>query len=348
MDPVRVLITGGGAPGIKGTLYSLKNNWDGRKVFTVCTDMREDAVGRYLCDRFYRVPPGSDEEFIPALLEICEREGIDVILPQVTAELLPLSSHRDEFEKVGTKVTVSSREAILKANNKYELMKVARNIGVPVPEFYLVRTWDELLKATEKLGFPFVVKPPVGSGMRGFRVVYDKVDRRAAFFREKPDSSKITLDELHNVLGEEFPELIATEYLPGREYSADVLADNGKVYVVVPRRRDRIRSGITFEGTVENRADIVEYSKALSEKIGLEYAHGFQFKEDSEGIPKLLESNPRIQGTMVLSTIAGANVVYGAVKLALGEELPGFRVKWGTRLLRYWGGVGVSDGVVFV
>jgi carbamoyl-phosphate synthase large subunit len=44
---------------------------------------------------------------------------------------------------------------------------------------------------------------------------------------------------------------------------------------------------------------------------------------------------------MVLSTLAGANIIYGAVKYALGEEVPRFRIRWGTRLLRYWGGIGV-------
>jgi carbamoyl-phosphate synthase large subunit len=102
-----------------------------------------------------------------------------------------------------------------------------------------------------------------------------------------------------------------------------------------------IRSGITFEGVVENNEEIIEYSKSLSEKLGLEYAFGFQFKMDENNIPKLLESNPRVQGTMVLSTFAGANIIYGAIKKALGEDVPDFDVKWGTRLIRYWGGISI-------
>ncbi|ACS34658.1 ATP-grasp domain-containing protein [Thermococcus gammatolerans] len=347
MDTVRVLITGAGAPGIRGTLYSLKSNWDNRKITTIGVDMKGEVVGKYLCDRFYQVPPASSEEFIPTLLDICEREEVDVVLPQVTAELYPLARYKEDFEKIGTKVAVSGYEAIELANSKKELMKIAKKVGVPYPEFYVVRTWDELESSAEKLGFPFVVKPPVASGMRGFRIVYKNINRKEAFFKEKPDSSKVTMEELHNILGEEFPELLAMEYLPGREYSVDVLSSVDNVHVVVPRRRDTIRTGITFVGTVEKRDDLIEFSERLTLKIGLEYATGLQFKEDEEGIPKVIESNPRIQGTMVLSTVAGVNVIYGAVKLALGEELPEFRVRWGTRLLRFWGGVGVVDGEVF-
>jgi len=342
-----VLITGAGAPGIRGTLYSLKNNWDRRGITTIGVDMRGDVVGRYLCDKFYRVPPANSEDFIPTLLDICEREGIDVILPQVTDELSQLARYKKDFERIGTKVAISEHEAVNLANNKKELMKIARKVGVPCPESYEVRRWDELERAVEKLGFPFVVKPPIASGMRGFRIVYkDDVERKERFFREKPNNSRITMEGLYHILGEEFPELLIMKYLPGREYSVDVLSSSDKVYVVVPRRRDEIRTGITFVGTVERRKDIIEFSKVLTLKIGLEYAHGFQFKEDEIGVPNIIESNPRIQGTMVLSTLAGANVIYGAVKLALGEDLPEFRVKWGTRLLRFWGGVGLVDNQV--
>jgi carbamoyl-phosphate synthase large subunit len=65
---------------------------------------------------------------------------------------------------------------------------------------------------------------------------------------------------------------------------------------------------------------------------------------DENGTPKLLESNPRVQGTMVLSTFAGANIIYAAVKHAMNEEVPAFRIKWGTKILRYWGGMGILNG----
>ena len=43
MDDLNILITGAGAPGIKGTLYSLKNNFDNRQINTIGTDAREEV-----------------------------------------------------------------------------------------------------------------------------------------------------------------------------------------------------------------------------------------------------------------------------------------------------------------
>lgn len=54
----------------------------------------------------------------------------------------------------------------------------------------------------------------------------------------------------------------------------------------------------------------------------------------------LLECNPRVQGTMIASVLAGANVIWMAVNDALGRPVmavPGIRL--GSRFQRYWGGV---------
>jgi len=342
MRNLTVLITGAGAPGIKGTIYSLKNNFDKRRIKTVGVDIKKDVVGRYLCDAFYQIPRPSDDAFIPTLLHICKKEKVDVILPQVTDELLPLSEHKGEFEEIGTKVAISERDAILRSNNKYELMKVASELKLPVTKFYLVNNFKELKRCAENLGWPeklVVVKPPVSSGMRGFRIITESIDRKSTFFGEKPSETYVKMNELKSILGDSFPDLLVTEFLSGMEYTVDLLTAD--TTTVIPRTRDLIRTGITFNGTVEKNEEIIQYSRKLSKKLNLKYAYGFQFKLDDRGVPKIIECNPRVQGTMVLSTLAGANIIYGAVKYALGEEVPRFRIRWGTRLLRYWGGIGV-------
>jgi carbamoyl-phosphate synthase large subunit len=347
MDDITVLITGAGAPGIKGTLYSLRRNFDRRRIRTVGTDISGDVVGRYLCDGFYQVPRPSSTAFIPRLLEICKKEKVDVILPQVTSELSLLSQSRKEFEACGTKVAISSSKAIELSNNKFNLMRSATEMGLPVPRFFLVSTMDSLRLCAEELGFPkkpFVVKPPVSSGMRGLRIVEEKHDLKEEFYTKKPNDVNVGLEDLERILGSAFPELMVTEHLPGIEYSVDILADRDPI--VIPRTRDLIRTGITFNGSVEKSEEIIDQSRRLVKGLGLEYACGFQMKLDGIGRPRLLECNPRVQGTMVLSTLAGANIIYGAVKLAFGEELPEFEIRWNTRLMRYWGGIGISDGEV--
>ncbi len=63
---------------------------------------------------------------------------------------------------------------------------------------------------------------------------------------------------------------------------------------------------------------------------------GFQFKKNEQGIPCIIESNPRLQGTVILSVAAGANLPCLAVKMALGQQIERPKVKWGVKMIRYW------------
>jgi carbamoyl-phosphate synthase large subunit len=69
-----------------------------------------------------------------------------------------------------------------------------------------------------------------------------------------------------------------------------------------------------------------------AEKYDLKYAFGFQFINY-----KIIECNPRVQGTMVASTLAGANIIEAACLEALGLPVPPFSVRWGASFTRYWG-----------
>ena len=60
MDRLKVLITGSGAPGISGTIYSLRNNYDNRKIEVIGTDSNAETIGKYLCDKFFKIAPAID------------------------------------------------------------------------------------------------------------------------------------------------------------------------------------------------------------------------------------------------------------------------------------------------
>jgi len=348
---INVLVTGAGAPGIKGTMYSLKNNIDNREVTIIGTDMKHDVVGAHICDKFRVIPPAKKtDEYLLALLEICKKDKVDVLLPQNTFELEILANNRMRFEDIGTKVVTASKTSIDIANDKYYLMNTCKELGVPVGEFYKVDSFDDLISKAKILGWPstnVVVKPPISNGMRGVRIISESIDRKKMFYDEKPNSLYTTMEDLKNILGDTFPELIVTEFLPGKEYTVDVFKDNEDI-TVIPRIRHQVRSGITFSGEVIKHDDLINYCKLISEKLNMENCYGFQFKLDKNNVPKILESNPRIQGTMVLATIANANIIYASVKKALGEEIPKFDIKWGTKFLRYWGGVGISDEITII
>jgi len=140
-----------------------------------------------------------------------------------------------------------------------------------------------------------------------------------AFLNEKPSGMSITLSDFLSFYDEQvISEILVMEYLPGRELTVDVYGGQQAADAVV-RTRDRIVNGISFQGTVISHPVLESACKSLTLGLGLRYAHGFQFKEDEGGNLKLLECNPRIQGTMAASCLAGQNFIYRGVCEALGE-----------------------------
>lgn len=339
-----ILLTGAGAPGVEGTLYALRE----LGAFIIGVDADPHAVGQYLCDDFRTIPMARDEKaYLTAVLLLCAEFDVDVILPQNTSELLLLSAHKAIFEAQGTEIVVSDVRSIECANNKYQLLEESRRLGLPTCEYVLCTDFAHLRAEVERRkerGLWTVVKPPCGNGSRGVRVIVegDASKRKEDFYRLKPSSLYCTTDELYGILGDEFPELLVMDYLEGEEFTVDVLRTE-KSFVAIPRKRESMRSGITFRASLEQDETMIRASRELAEALDLRYCFGFQFKRSRDGLPMLLECNPRVQGTMVMSVMAGANIIAAAVRAALGEEEPEMAVRWDTKLVRYWGAIGVNE-----
>lgn len=340
MKNITVLITGAGAPGAPGIIKSLRLVKE-RKIEIVGVDMDKNAVGFGMVDKDYLVPRAEDKNFIKKVLDIAKKEKVDVIIPLVTKELLKFAKDKKEFEKFGIKVSISNLKSLKVANNKHLLMQYCLENNIPTPVFKLVKNYKEFEKTVFGFGYPkknVCFKPPISTGLRGFRILTKKLDRFNLLIKEKPTNVLTTIEEIGPVLkkAKSFPELVVMEYLPGEEYSIDVLAKGDRAILIIPRLREKIKMGISFVGKTVNDKEIINYSKKIVKTLKLNGNIGFQFKRDNKGIPKIIECNPRVQGTIVLCTAAGANLVYLAVKLALREKIKKPKIKWGTKIIRYW------------
>jgi carbamoyl-phosphate synthase large subunit len=115
MDKLKILVTGSGAPGIAGTIYSLRNNFDNREVEIIGTDCNPDAVGRDLCDKFYQIAGIDEIGYLTDLNKILDIERTAVLIPQNTKELETLSSLVVSYR---CPIIVSSSKSIEEANDK--------------------------------------------------------------------------------------------------------------------------------------------------------------------------------------------------------------------------------------
>jgi carbamoyl-phosphate synthase large subunit len=120
-------------------------------------------------------------------------------------------------------------------------------------------------------------------------------------------------------------DLIVQEYLPGEEYSVDVLADptTGSVVAAVPRSRLKVDSGIAVAGRTVHEAGLEESARTVAELVGVRFVANVQFRQDRHGRHALLEVNPRFPGTITLTVASGINMPRLAVDAALGATLAG-------------------------
>src|SRR5216684_4859061 len=266
-----ILVTAAGAPGAAALLRGLHENGE-RDVRIVGVDMSERAIGRSLCDAFHVVPPGADPAYPDAVLELVEREHVDVVLPQSSHDLPHLAAARDRFP---VPVLVSGPETVRRSNDKAETYALLQRIGVRGPEFRRVTGAAGVEAAAKELGYPdrpVCFKPIFSSGSRGFRVLDPTVDRAHQLLHERPGSVAMRLDEALELLPDEGgPELLVMELATGGERTIDGIADGARVVLGHPKTRESMRAGLAmYFVTLEDHGLMVLADRIVAE-LGIEH-----------------------------------------------------------------------------
>jgi len=338
MKDLCVIVTAFGAPGGPGIIASLRRVRE-RGIRIVGVDANPAASGLFLSDDAYVVPEAASEDsYIAAMVDVARKSKADAILPLSGTELLLLSRNAAGFS--GASVAVNRPEALEIALDKQKTYAFLAGSGVAIPDHRVVEDYEGFLAAVQALGYPEVpvcFKPAVSKGQRGFRILREDADLRKILLETKPDSTVTTLDLVSPILSAGFSQqLLVSEYLPGSEYTVDSLVDEGRSLVTIPRKRVATKLGISSVGVVENNPAMIRAAEEINRLFAFHFNINVQLKYAADGIPKLVEINPRVSGTICLSVEAGPNLPYLAIKQALGEDFEIPEVEWGITMIRYW------------
>lgn len=338
MKNITVLLTCVGGLTAPGKIKSFKSVTE-RKIKLIGVDMNENCAGAYLSDKFYKVPAGSDERYVDAMLSICKKEKVDVVLPSVDEEAISLSKNKRRFEEIGTKIAVSDYNKVKVALNKALFCEFLKENKIPHPKFFLPKSVDQLIKYTKLLGYPdepVVMKPIISRGGRGARIILNN-QMKDIIINEKPETMNTTLEQLVQAFEKtEFPDVILMEYLPGEFYSVDILARRGAPLIIVPKIRVIGTPSQTLVGVVNKNNEVERIATKICKAFGFDYNVNIEMKYSKDGTPLPYDINPRVAASVAFCTAAGANLLYYAVKLALGEKIPRVSVKNGVTMIRYF------------
>jgi carbamoyl-phosphate synthase large subunit len=286
-----VLIPGAGGPAAVSTMKSLRMaGFTGR---IVATDANALSAGFYLSDSFRVVPRASDPAFYAAVTRLIAEERVDIILPTSGFDIYAYARHKAELERGGVIVAMSDIDAMTTCADKWEFYLKTHG-AFPLPE-----TSREL---ADWQVFPCFVKPALGKGSR--------------------DSYRCTQAAELRFYTSQIRDLIVQEYLPGEEYTVDVLSDlEGTPLLAVPRIRLETKEGISTKGKVLKDGEIERLCLEMARHLGLKGPTCMQLKRDRAGALKFLEVNPRIGGGMMFTTLAGVNIPKLILDLSAGEDI---------------------------
>jgi len=285
-----ILITHGGGSGAVGVIKSLSSiNFTGK---VVVTDSDDIWASMKLADVYHKVPKTEDPNFSDKIFEVIENENINLIIPTGDTDLLFFSKNKSHFENLGVTLFMSDYQSMKICLDKLLFYKKCKD-KFPLPITSSEYDTDDL---------PLFAKPKRHTaGSRGIKLLQKISDI--------------------NSLNQNRYEYIYQEYLPGQEYTIDVLCDmESNPLVSVARKRLQLNEGVSFKGEIVNDKDIDDICFDICKFLNLKGPICLQMKEDVNGLLKFVEINPRIGGSTYFATLAGVNFIDLILKIFNKEQ----------------------------
>lgn len=193
----------------------------------VATDMSLLAPAIYDADKHYIVPAMSEDGYIDVILDICKKENIAGVLSLIDPELSLLALHEKEFKEIGTTVIGSNYDLCEMSLDKYRMYQWLKEHNYKCAKSYMSKI--DFLDDAEKgnIDYPIFVKPARGSASISI--------------------SKVSDEEILDILQAHGDSLMIQEFLNGQEIGADVYIDmiTGEVVSIFTKKKIKMRAGET-------------------------------------------------------------------------------------------------------
>lgn len=313
MNRANVLITSAGGASAINVIQTLKSQNE-IPVRLVAVDINARAAGLFLADVGHTVPRASDSSFIPTILDLCQKEDINVVIPILSVEMPVFTAHSDEFGRRGIGMVISSLETVKICSNKWLTSRFFAESGIPAPQ-----TWvsTDLPKRNE-LPYPLIVKPNVGSGSRN------------TYRASTPEQLEALLPLV--------PDPVIQEFIQGQEYTIDLFSDwQSNLLAAIPRERVRTSGGKSILARTVSDEEILGWVQKIVKQSKLVGAGNIQCFRGADGLG-FTEINTRFAaGGLPLCVAAGANTPLMYLRLALRQPvIPVWEYVEGLVMVRYF------------
>jgi predicted ATP-grasp superfamily ATP-dependent carboligase len=274
----RVLLTGARAPFTLGLARHLNDH--GHRV--VAADSMKYPITRFsrAAAAFYFIPRPAFayEAFMQALVEIAQRERIEVLIP--TCEEIFYIAHGREALAPWCPVFADTLEKLLTLHNKWTFNQEAQRLGLPVPRTWLLQSPEDAVAAFER-GLVF---KPAYSRFAAYLVMCPE---------EKEEVAKLPISPTCP--------WVAQRFVPGREVCTYSVAHAGALTAHVAYTSLLQRGpGPSIASEVIDHPACLAWVERFVQGTRFTGQIAFDFIEEPDGRVQAIECNPRAtSGTLL-------------------------------------------------
>ncbi|WP_057757121.1 ATP-grasp domain-containing protein [Lapidilactobacillus dextrinicus] len=270
-------------------------------VKVVCTDASLNAPALYFGDVHYQMPRFTDPTYLDRVLEICEAEDIDGILPIIDTTAFMLSQNQQRFSQKNIKIITSPPEAVALSYDKRKLARFCHDNQLPtIPTFESLSDF-KCAREAGQIDFPVFVKPAIGSG--------------------SVDNYKVSdMTELEAVLVDK-TNMIIQAFVDGPEFGIDAYCDleTGELVDLFVKEKLLMRGGETDKARSVDQEPILSILRDLVRRANLRGPIDVEFFYD-HGQWLISEINTRFGGGYPFAQACGKNYPQLIVNNLNGER----------------------------
>ncbi|MGX4593236.1 ATP-grasp domain-containing protein [Leuconostoc sp. JNUCC 76] len=290
----------------------------------VCVVSNQDNPKKYGYEDYYDDLIVADIRNAESILEAIEKSSytnFDAIIPATDYVTEITAKVNEKLQLFGNSVSATHF-----ARNKDAARKVYAQKNVPSAKFSVVKNIDEAIQASQKIGFPLVLKPVnTASSINVFYI--DTVQTLVERFQEM---TKLKESYMGFKVKNEY---LMEEFLTGPEFSVELfLNSNSIAFVEVTAKKTtkppyfvELMHTFPAEIRLEDKQVIVDAAFKAVQSIGFENGPAHVEVKLTETGPKIIEVNGRPGGDCITSDLIlnayGVNIFTKTVELYLNRKI---------------------------
>lgn len=242
----------------------------------------------------YPDPSLYPDSFLQALMREIRSNKYDLVLPFIDASTKIIVEAQADICRYAP-LLVPSEKAFNIAFNKAHTIQMAQQLIIPCPQTCYPKSLNDAVEGARNIGYPVVIKPRQSSGSRGLKIAANEQELVRYFPR------------IHN----NYPEPILQEFIPEKAAVGFVALYSKKGEIKAFCEHKRLHQYPLSGGPSTLRETIIDdrlrqYGTTLLEALEWVGPAMVEFRVDErDGVPKLMEINPRLWGSIALHIAAG-------------------------------------------